>query len=82
MTKNVEAFCRKCGTLALPVCSCGEVAFKKTNIGLHIYSDDLSSVSLMNTWKDSEGKLVWLEETDVLAKAKLSKIFDIVPIKD
>ena len=82
MIKSHEALCRYCRTLASPVCDCKRVASKQSSVGLIIYTDDLSQVSLTNTWKTPEGKLVWLEETDLLNKARVSTVFDIHFTKD
>ncbi len=82
MQKSFEALCRVCRGLAGPVCECGRLATADSNVGLRIYSDDLSRVSLLNVWKDAQDLIVWVEETDLLAKGKLSEIEDIYFTKE
>lgn len=77
MTKTFEAMCNQCGTLASPTCECGALATSHTTIGLNIYSNNLNNVSLTNVWKDLEGRIIWLEQTDLLSKARVSTVFDI-----
>ena len=78
MLKSPSLLCRKCQTLAEPICECGILATKSVDGFLVAYSDDLSVVSLVFTWKDAEGRLKWLEETDLLAKSVVSRVYDIV----
>lgn len=82
MQKLSRVLCRSCRTLATPICECGLLATKQSDIALVVYSDDLSLVSFTNVWEDSYGILLWIEETDLLSKAKLSKISDIHFTKD
>lgn len=82
MLKTVEALCRSCRTMALPTCTCLEVGARHTATELLIFSDDLSKVSLTNVWWDSLGRLLWIEETDLLSKSVVSTLPDIHFIKD
>ncbi len=82
MTKSNEGLCRLCRSLALPVCDCGELATAHVEGALILYSNDLSLVSLTTAWTSPEGKLKWLEETDLLCKARVSAVHDIQLTKD
>jgi len=82
MHKTTEALCRSCRTLASPTCECGILATLNSTTGLIIFSDDLTKVSLTNVWRNYEGRLLWLEETNLLAHAKVSPVLDIEITKD
>ncbi len=82
MLKTAEALCRSCRTLALPLCSCGALGAKHSDMELLIFSNNLSKVSLTNVWWDNLGRLLWLEETDFLSKARVSNLPDIHFTKD
>lgn len=69
--------CGLCRTLADPTCECLNVAAHSLDTTITIYCDDLSTISLTNVWKDDYGRVKWLEELGVLAKAKVTTVYDI-----
>ena len=82
MKSSLNALCRLCRTLADPICECGAIASATVSTGLVLFSDNLSQVSLTTVWRDHFDKIVWVSEGDLLAKARVSTIYDIQFTKD
>lgn len=65
MKKELSVRCRKCLTIADPVCECGEVAYSSGCLfddEICVYSNDYANFDLVITWLDDDGNIRYITE--------------------
>ena len=59
-----------------------QIFFQDSYVSTTDWNFQDKEVSLTNVWRNPEGRVLWLEETNILAQAKVSQVFDIEITKE
>lgn len=79
MTKELMVKCNKCkSVIDFGVCSCGDIAVRKEDRYITIYTDDEDSVSLVYVFKDNKNRIIKLLDGDLLPLANTVYVDDSI----